>query len=89
MVRDCTHDFEVDSNKKLLTKAFILFYIVFWGSLETISKNIKPNVILVWLFNKRIYPKSFRRGKDVIQGQFLSRVKLVWIQCFPSFRPVP
>ena len=32
--------------------------------------------------------KPLHHGQDTIQGQFLSGVQLVWIQCFPSPRLV-
>ena len=38
---------------------------------------------LLWLY-VGYYPTPLWNGQDVIQGQFLSRVHLVWIQSFLS-----
>ena len=37
---------------------------------------------------KEVFIQPFLFGQDVKQGQFLSEVKLIWIQSFPSLRQV-
>ena len=64
-------------------QTFLDFKFFFW------ARSVRNNVIQLFL-DKIVYKKSMylhhplRHEQDAIEGQFLSRVQLVYIQNFPS-----
>ena len=46
------------------------------------SLDIELNVYWRWLLNEDVFTQPLRYVEDVTEGQFLSSVKLIWIQHF-------
>ena len=64
--------------------SYLLSFVLMWH--KSISEGHPVRIELT--SNAALFPQSLHHKQDVTQGQFFLRVQLVWIQCFPSRRPV-